>query len=174
LSAMRARYIERQLRAPCARQQWRRRTALSNKCGQCCVDSRIDETERRLVAFRNERLTVRFAHNLNTLLKILKFLSGDCDCAYSVSRSRVCGGLSAELRHEVTARRMRACRFCALLSRITQESDVTTTTTVTLNYRRQPRVTDPADLGSRLPYTTIFVQTISRPTSVTKLITLIN
>ena len=34
-----------------AQQQRRRSTALSSKCGQCRVDSRVDEPEHRLVRF---------------------------------------------------------------------------------------------------------------------------
>ena len=48
LSAVRAGDIDRQLRAPGGRQQRRRSTALSSKCGQCHVSSRVDEAEHRL------------------------------------------------------------------------------------------------------------------------------
>ena len=49
LSAVRAGDIDRQWWAPGAEQQRRRSTALSSECGKCHVDSRVDETEHRLV-----------------------------------------------------------------------------------------------------------------------------
>ena len=50
LSAVRAKYIDRQRRAPGSSSAAARgrSTALSSKCGQCHVDSRINEAEHRL------------------------------------------------------------------------------------------------------------------------------
>ena len=49
LSAVRTGDIDRQRWAPYAQQQQHRSTALSSKCGQCHVDSRVDEAEHRFV-----------------------------------------------------------------------------------------------------------------------------
>ena len=49
LSAVHAEDSDRQRRPPSAYQQRRRSTALSSKCRQCHVVSRVDEAEHRLV-----------------------------------------------------------------------------------------------------------------------------
>jgi len=55
LSARQAGDIGRQRPVPGTKQQRRRSTALSSKCGQCRVDSRVDEAEHRLITSPAER-----------------------------------------------------------------------------------------------------------------------
>jgi len=55
LSAVPTGDLDRQWQAPCTQQQRatarNRSTALSSKCGQCRVNSRVDEAELRVVVF---------------------------------------------------------------------------------------------------------------------------